>query len=83
MSPDRGAVRLGVMTPAIDLERYGPTSAMSEAELVRGYSATPRRADVRCRVCGCSDFRACPGGCWWVEPDLCSACDPDDEEAIS
>lgn len=18
--------------------------------------------------------RACPGGCWWVEQDLCSAC---------
>lgn len=28
----------------------------------------------KCRVCGCSDFHACPGGCFWVEPDLCSAC---------
>jgi hypothetical protein len=28
----------------------------------------------RCRVCGCTDDRACPGGCYWVEPDLCSAC---------
>ncbi|MFA7331074.1 MAG: hypothetical protein WC326_08380 [Candidatus Delongbacteria bacterium] len=27
-----------------------------------------------CRVCGCTEDRACPGGCWWVEPDLCSAC---------
>lgn len=27
-----------------------------------------------CRVCGCTDLRACPGGCWWVEFDLCSAC---------
>ncbi len=27
-----------------------------------------------CRKCGCTDNRACPGGCWWVEPDLCSAC---------
>jgi len=27
-----------------------------------------------CRTCGCTDSRACPGGCWWVEPDLCSAC---------
>ena len=73
----REAVRLGVLTPVVDLEAYGPTSALSEAELVRGYSATPRRTDVRCRECGCSDFRACPGGCWWVEPDLCSACDED------
>ncbi|WP_449240565.1 hypothetical protein [Desulfoscipio gibsoniae] len=27
-----------------------------------------------CRVCGCTDDNACPGGCWWVEPDLCSRC---------
>jgi len=27
-----------------------------------------------CRACGCTDNRACPGGCSWVEPDLCSAC---------
>lgn len=31
--------------------------------------------DVRaCRVCGCTDDRACPGGCSWVDDDLCSAC---------
>ena len=28
----------------------------------------------RCRVCGCTDDCACPGGCHWVEPGLCSAC---------
>lgn len=28
-----------------------------------------------CRICGCTDERACPGGCTWVGPDLCSACD--------
>ncbi len=32
-----------------------------------------------CRVCGCHDFDACveedsDRACWWVEPDLCSAC---------
>lgn len=27
-----------------------------------------------CRVCGCTDARACPGGCWWVGPRLCSSC---------
>lgn len=26
------------------------------------------------RVCGCDDFHACPGGCSWVEDDVCSAC---------
>lgn len=27
-----------------------------------------------CRICGCTDDHACPGGCYWVEPNLCSAC---------
>jgi hypothetical protein len=27
-----------------------------------------------CRVCGCTDDHACPGGCYWVEDDLCSQC---------
>jgi len=27
-----------------------------------------------CRVCGCSWNRACAGGCYWVEADLCSSC---------
>ncbi|MBN9078227.1 MAG: hypothetical protein BGN87_06415 [Rhizobiales bacterium 65-79] len=30
-----------------------------------------------CRVCGCTDMAACvtaDGACYWVEPDLCSAC---------
>lgn len=29
----------------------------------------------KCRICGCSDFDACPGGCYWAEKDLCSACE--------
>ena len=28
----------------------------------------------KCRVCGCDDFPPCPDGCYWVESDLCSAC---------
>ncbi|MBX9701257.1 MAG: hypothetical protein K2X74_17615 [Acetobacteraceae bacterium] len=27
-----------------------------------------------CRVCLCTDARACPGGCSWVDMDLCSRC---------
>jgi protein gp37 len=27
-----------------------------------------------CRVCGCTWNFACPGGCSWIETDLCSAC---------
>jgi len=32
--------------------------------------------EERCRSCGCTEERACPGGCAWVEPGLCSACVP-------
>lgn len=28
----------------------------------------------RCRMCGCTEVRACPGGCSWVSWDLCSSC---------
>lgn len=35
-----------------------------------------------CRVCGCTDDRACEGGCWWVEPDLCSTCASRIEAAV-
>lgn len=27
-----------------------------------------------CRICKCTQYRACPQGCEWVEPDLCSFC---------
>lgn len=27
-----------------------------------------------CRVCGCTQYRACEGSCYWVEEDLCSKC---------
>ncbi len=30
----------------------------------------------KCRVCGCTDAKACPGGCSWVAEDLCSSCVP-------
>jgi hypothetical protein len=28
----------------------------------------------RCSECGCTDLRACRGGCFWVAPNLCSKC---------
>ncbi len=39
-----------------------------------------------CRTCGCTEERACFGGCWWVnaegQPDLCSSCAPDAPEGV-
>jgi hypothetical protein len=30
----------------------------------------------RCCICGCSDRRGCPSGCWWADAYhvLCSRC---------
>jgi hypothetical protein len=36
----------------------------------------PDCQDVQlCRVCGCSQEAPCDDGCYWVEGDLCSACE--------
>lgn len=35
----------------------------------------------RCRVCGCTDEEACPGGCIWAAPDLCSKCANAEDES--
>jgi hypothetical protein len=37
----------------------------------------------KCRRCGCTDERACDGGCSWVaDIDVCSACLTDLENAV-
>lgn len=28
----------------------------------------------QCRICGCTDEEACPGGCSWSQPQICSTC---------
>jgi hypothetical protein len=30
--------------------------------------------EQKCRVCGCTQYNACEGGCYWVKEDLCSKC---------
>lgn len=59
------------------LTRAGKTML---AEIRRAYDGP-----ARCRVCGCTEDKACPDGCAWVpDPelaDLCSSCPADDPEA--
>jgi hypothetical protein len=43
---------------------------------VRERDRAKASGEAVCRVCGCSDQDACPGGCRWVMPDLCSQCSP-------
>jgi hypothetical protein len=45
--------------------------AVAESELS---SKMVGKTERRCRVCGCTQNNACPGGCYWVEWDLCSRC---------
>lgn len=28
----------------------------------------------KCRICGCTWYTPCEGGCYWVKDDLCSKC---------
>jgi hypothetical protein len=41
----------------------------------------------QCRYCGCTDERACPGGCWWMDEahTICSRCSaaPDQAAAVA
>jgi hypothetical protein len=43
-------------------------------ELEGVYSDLSEGEPAHCRRCGCTDLHACPGGCSWVEFDLCSSC---------
>ncbi len=27
-----------------------------------------------CIICGCTESRACPEGCYWSRPNVCSEC---------
>ena len=51
-----------------------PPVAHSLPSIEEENPATPAAGAQVCRDCGCTDEKACEGGCTWVEPDLCSAC---------
>lgn len=75
---DRGDVKVAVVAGRLDREPMWTTrlcvlGVFIGPESANGDPAEPA-APQRCRVCGCTDERACPGGCEWVEPDLCSRC---------
>lgn len=36
-----------------------------------------------CRECGCSESLACPQGCGWAQPDLCTVCAGELEQLAS
>lgn len=49
-----------------------PLATMKElATLAKKFAAA---LPTTCRVCGCTEEKACEDGCSWVAPGLCSAC---------
>jgi hypothetical protein len=48
---------------------YGLREVLKTLEMIMGESE-----DDSCAICGCTDDHACPEGCFWVAPGLCSAC---------
>jgi len=44
-----------------------PPECVAMRQLLFDVAANP---EAKCRVCGCTDDHACPGGCSWVEKDL-------------
>lgn len=48
-----------------------PRSAL---DAIDGEPRLPAMLGPVCRECGCSQNDACPEGCAWAEPDLCTAC---------
>ncbi len=53
-------------------------AAVAVADEIRRARAGGRAASRTCRLCGCTQDRACPGGCLWVSAptgvDLCNRC---------
>lgn len=61
-------------SPVYGILRAVPVFEPASPEDARAHMARNLGTMRKCRVCGCNDFHACPGGCSWVEDDLCSAC---------
>jgi hypothetical protein len=58
-------------------ERWGLTPLAEEIlEDPLDVSITLDANPDACYGCGCTDSMACPGGCYWVAPNLCSTCAP-------
>lgn len=59
----------------VDMDEEQRLQELTDAE--REEERQQRIADgveFACVVCGCSDTRACDGGCVWATPGLCSRC---------
>lgn len=57
------------------MENIKEESEMDHKDIDLDKSSSLFDEDTRvCRICGCTQYNACEGGCWWVSEDLCSQC---------
>jgi hypothetical protein len=54
-------------------EPFDPTPEMILREQMR-QARIAAGLEHACACCGCSESRACPGGCVWATDNLCSRC---------
>lgn len=68
--------------PRADVRRVVPRFPLptggTTRRTLRPLSPTTGSQTRSCRICGCTEFTPCSNPldqpCWWIEPDLCSAC---------
>lgn len=58
-----------VMNTIVERARY-----QAEERASLAYLGIDLGDEPACRECGCTDSFACPQGCGWAQPDLCSVC---------
>ncbi|MFF3256493.1 DUF6919 domain-containing protein [Actinacidiphila glaucinigra] len=67
------AVRITLAAP-----EYGAAAGVQLWDVLDVVAGRVEPEEPRCVRCGCTENKACPGGCWWVPnesmQDLCSAC---------
>ncbi len=67
---DKATVEDGIGNESLCMLHLGKLHGLILVMLARRDTPGPQV----CRVCGCTWVKACPGGCYWVEDDLCSTC---------
>lgn len=66
-----------VLDPTLYLKNLRAGDPMSKLRTIAIAAKAMRDAmPESCRECGCTNERACQGGCSWMAPGLCSSCLP-------
>lgn len=55
----------------------GPHARSAAKDLAELRAQDVANGSDQCRECGCTENFACPEGCSWAAPHLCSACADD------